>query len=99
MSSPFADYHYQSNLTETYDLLVRQTVPYLIRAAFEDPDTHLRTVLTRSVCVVPNKTVAGSRAVPGGKAPWEDEESKGVGMAAGWFAVVFAGAAGAVLMI
>ncbi|KAJ4351730.1 CCA tRNA nucleotidyltransferase, mitochondrial [Didymosphaeria variabile] len=76
MSDAFEDFNYRPNMTEAYDLLVRQTIPF--------------------VCVTPNKTVQGSRAVPEGKAPWE---SQAVGLVVGRAAVVVAGALGLMLMI
>ncbi|KAF9739549.1 hypothetical protein PMIN06_006992 [Paraphaeosphaeria minitans] len=97
ISSPFSDYSYQPNMTETYDLLVRQTVPYILYGRFEDPDSNSGEVMTRFICVAPNRTVEGSRAVPEGKAPWE--ESKGVGLVAGRMAVVMASIMGVVLII
>jgi hypothetical protein len=96
VSNPFADYNYRSNMAETYDMIVCQTVPYVLYGRFEDPESHSVEVLTRFVCVTPNRTVEGSRAVPGGETPWE---SKGVSLVAGRMVVVVASISGAMLII
>lgn len=94
MSDPFEDFRYRPNMTEAYDLLVRQTIPYVLYGGFSDSNSV--ALMTRFVCVTPDRTVQGSRAVPGGKAPWE---SQAVGLMAGRAAVVVAGLLGFMLMM
>lgn len=72
ISNPYTELGYHSNKTETYDLLVRQTIPYILYGEFQDPKTNSFAPLTRFVCLTPNRTLEGSRAVPEGKAPWEN---------------------------
>lgn len=71
----------------TYDLLTRQTIPFVLLARFPDPESNSVQSSVQFVCMTANKTVDGSR-VAEPKTPWE---STGVDLSAkmvGWAACV-----------
>ncbi|UPX19381.1 uncharacterized protein EKO05_0009646 [Ascochyta rabiei] len=82
---------------QTYDLMVAQSVPFIVAAQFNDSTQPAPESDVQFVCVTPKDVVAGSR-VPENKTPWNHttQPDSGAGARLGRGAAVVLARAGAV---